>query len=157
MNQFLDLYEIPEKELHVLLFENATRYNPKVIPNMWRKMSPLDFDNLGTFAQDRCAIYDRTVTKYRYLTELNVTLALYKLNFSKQWKIRDLDKYDSLKLQNRLELGMTDYFVDSDLDDFDSSRIQVTLRNNELKSAYRTSSIRASSGPSTWTIISMII
>ena len=47
--------------------------------------------------------------------------------FSKQWKIRDLDKYDSLKLQNRLELGMKDYFVDSDLEDFDSSRIQVEL------------------------------
>ena len=47
--------------------------------------------------------------------------------FSKQWKIRDLDKYDSLKLQNRLELGMKDYFVDSDLEDFDSSRIQVKL------------------------------
>ena len=51
-------------ELHSILFENST-YNPRVIPNMWRKLSALDFADLGTFATDRCKVYNKTVLKYR--------------------------------------------------------------------------------------------
>ena len=69
-----------EEGLHEVLFGNVTRYNPRVIPNMWRKLSALDYSSLGDFATDRCKIFNRTVLKY-----------------SRQWKLRDLDKYDDLK------------------------------------------------------------
>ena len=51
-------------ELHSVLFQNST-YNPRVIPNMWRQLSALDFADLGTFATDRCKVYNRSILKYR--------------------------------------------------------------------------------------------
>ena len=95
-----------EEGLHLKLFANATQYNPRVIPNMWRPLSALDYASLDAFAQDRCQIYNQSMVKYL-----------------KQWKMRDVDVFDRLKAQNRIEMGMHDYFVDGELDEFDDERL----------------------------------
>ena len=43
--------------LHNQLFDEQ-RYNPRVIPDMWSRKTSSDYENLGTFAAEKCAAYN---------------------------------------------------------------------------------------------------
>ena len=44
--------------LHNYLFNNS-RYNPRVIPDMWSRKTSSDYENLGSFAAEKCAAYNQ--------------------------------------------------------------------------------------------------
>ena len=46
-----------EFRLHNELFDED-RYNPRVIPDMWSRKTSSDYENLGSFAAEKCAAYN---------------------------------------------------------------------------------------------------